>query len=268
MGSGIAATTARSGYPTLLYDPRAIAIENAEKNLQTDLDRLVEKDKITSEERRVTISNIVFSNNIEDCKGDLVIEAIIEDVQAKQELFSTISALNGGETILASNTSSLSVASLASPIPSKERFCGLHFFNPAQVMKLVEIVKTPWTSEEVITITTTFIESLDKVPVLCTDSPGFIVNRVARHYYLESLKLLQDGVADLETIDRVMENAGFRMGPFRLMDLIGNDVNFAVTRSIYEAFGKAERFRPSEIQESKLTKGELGRKTGKGFYKY
>jgi 3-hydroxybutyryl-CoA dehydrogenase len=268
MGSGIAETAASNGYTTLLYDPVASALQNAERNIQQNLAMLVEKEKIAADKKSATIRNLSFSTDINDCRGDLVIEAIFEDLPAKQQLFSSINDLNSNQTLLASNTSSLSVSSIAETIAHRERIFGLHFFNPAPVMKLVEVVTTSWTSKETVDTVIAFVKALGKVPVLCSDSPGFIVNRVARHYYLEALKLLEDGVANIETIDRVLENAGFRMGPFRLMDLIGNDVNLAVTRSMYDAFGQIERFRPSAIQENKVSVGDLGRKAGKGFYIY
>ena len=268
MGSGIAEATARAGYPTLVFDPNPSVIQSAEKNIETGLQKLVEKEKIAAGEKSSTLANLRFTTNIDDCKGDLVIEAIIEDLVIKQQLFLQLANLNSRQTILASNTSSLSVSAIAEPLPYRERVIGLHFFNPAPVMKMVEIIETGWSSPDTTHTATSFIESLNKVPVLCKDFPGFIVNRVARHYYLESLRLAEDGVADLETIDRVLESAGFKMGPFRLMDLIGNDVNLAVSRSMYEAFGKAERFKPSILQENKVSEGKLGRKTGKGFYNY
>ena len=268
MGSGIAEAVARAGYTVLIYDPLQKAIQNAENNIHLSLDKLVAKEKITESDKLAAINKISFTTNLEECRGDLIIEAIVEDLVIKQKLFAGLQALNGSHAILASNTSSLSLQAIAEPLEHRERICGLHFFNPAQVMKLVEVVETTWTSGETIENCNTFIESLEKVPVLCKDSPGFIVNRVARHYYLESLKLLEDGVTDLETIDRLLENAGFKMGPFKLMDLIGNDVNLAVSKLVYEALGQTERFKPSSLQEEKVLKGELGRKTGKGFYKY
>jgi 3-hydroxybutyryl-CoA dehydrogenase len=176
--------------------------------------------------------------------------------------------MNSPHTILATNTSSLSIAAIAENIPGPERFCGMHFFNPAQLMKLVELVYGPSTSVETIQRLHELAVSMGKTPVVCKDSPGFIVNRVARHYYLEALQMLEEGVCHIEQADRVLENAGFKMGPFRLMDLIGNDINFTVTRSLYEACGKPIRFRPSVIQEQKILMGELGRKTGKGYYSY
>ena len=268
MGSGIAETAARAGFETILYDPAAAALERAEAGIARNLSQLVEKEKISAEEKTATLSRLQFSDQIDACKADLVIEAIIEKTDVKQLLFAQLAALNGTDTILASNTSSLSLTAIAEKIDHPERICGLHFFNPAQVMKLVELVYTPWTSEAVLKTAGAVVEQMGKTFVLCKDAPGFIVNRVARHFYLEPLRIAALGTMDYALIDRVMENAGFRMGPFKLMDLIGNDINLAVTRSLYEACGKPERFRPSPLQEEKVAKGKLGRKTGEGYYTY
>jgi 3-hydroxybutyryl-CoA dehydrogenase len=268
MGTGIAETTARSGYTTVLYEPRAEALQKAELVVNRNLQQLVDKDKIAQHEMKDALSRISFTSNLEECKGDLVIEAIIEDIPAKTELFRKLAELNSPGTILASNTSSLSIAAIAEKIPEPGRVCGMHFFNPAQVMKLVEIVYTSSTSPEIIQELRSLVVSLGKVPVVCKDAPGFIVNRVARHYYLEALQLLEENITSVEQADRILENAGFKMGPFKLMDLIGNDINYTVTRSLYEACGKPVRFKPSSIQEKKILSGELGRKTGKGYYSY
>jgi 3-hydroxybutyryl-CoA dehydrogenase len=268
MGTGIAETSARSGYTTLLYEPGAEALEKAEASIRRNLQSLYDKMKISGQEMKDTLGRLRFSSDLSQCIGELVIEAIIEDVAVKSELFSRLAGMNSSHTILATNTSSLSVAAIAEKIPGPERFCGMHFFNPAQLMKLVELVYGPSTSVETIQRLQELAVSMGKTPVVCKDSPGFIVNRVARHYYLEALQMLEEGVCNIEQADRVLENAGFKMGPFRLMDLIGNDINFTVTRSLYEACGKPIRFRPSAIQEQKILMGELGRKTGKGYYSY
>ena len=268
MGTGIAETTARSGYTTVLYEPRTEALQKAELTISRNLQQLVDKDKIGQQEMKDALTRISFTSELEHCKGDVVIEAIIEDIPAKTELFRKLAVLNTSETILASNTSSLPISAIAERIPEPGRVCGMHFFNPAQVMKLVEIVHAPSTSSETIREIKAVVVSMGKVPVVCRDAPGFIVNRVARHYYLEALQLLEENITSVEQADRILENAGFKMGPFKLMDLIGNDINFTVTRSLYEACGKPVRFRPSPIQEEKILKGELGRKTGKGYYSY
>jgi 3-hydroxybutyryl-CoA dehydrogenase len=209
-----------------------------------------------------------FTNNLNYCKADLIIEAIIEKVESKTTLFNQLSGINSSETIFATNTSSLSISEIQKNILYPERVIGMHFFNPAPVMKLVEVVKGELTDEEVAQTIYKFCEQINKTPVLCKDAPGFIVNRIARHYYLEGLKLVENGITSFENVDAVMEATGFKMGPFKLMDLIGMDINLSVSQSIYEAFNKAERFEPSSIQIEKVKNGELGRKTGRGFYSY
>jgi 3-hydroxybutyryl-CoA dehydrogenase len=183
-------------------------------------------------------------------------------------LFNQLYEINGQETIFATNTSSLSVSALAKNLKHPQRMAGLHFFNPAPVMKLVEVVRGEQTAGEVIEKLVSFTQSLGKEPVVCTDAPGFIVNRVARPFYIESLRVMEEGKVGADTIDRLLEGIGFRMGPFRLMDLIGNDVNYAVSCSVYEQLHQPERLKPSPIQKEKVDRGELGRKTGKGYYQY
>jgi 3-hydroxybutyryl-CoA dehydrogenase len=268
MGTGIAETAARGGYTTLLYEPGAAVLEKAEAAITGNLQSLYDKMKISGQEMRDTLGRLRFTSDLSQCTGELIIEAIVEDIDAKSALFSKLAGMNSSHTILASNTSSLSIAAIAETLPGPERFCGMHFFNPAQVMKLVELVYAPSTSVETIQRLKEIVASLGKIPVVCKDAPGFIVNRIARHYYLEALQMLEEKICSVEQADRILENAGFKMGPFRLMDLIGNDINFTVTSSLYAAFGRPIRFRPSPIQEEKLARGELGRKTGKGYYSY
>jgi 3-hydroxybutyryl-CoA dehydrogenase len=226
------------------------------------------KGKITADESASSLSRIFFTGNMAECHADLVIEAIIESEEAKLMLFRSLAEHNSGDCLFASNTSSLSIDALQQKIPNPSRLAGLHFFNPAHVMKLVEVVKGSQTDEEVIEALLEVCRRMNKTAVVCRDAPGFIVNRVARHYYLESMRSLEKNIASMEEIDKIMEASGFKMGPFRLMDLIGMDINLAVSRSIYEAFDRKERFEPSAIQIEKVNKGELGRKTGKGFYSY
>jgi 3-hydroxybutyryl-CoA dehydrogenase len=209
-----------------------------------------------------------FTSDINSCIADLIIEAIIEKPDLKISLFNQLAELNHRETILASNTSSLSLTEIAEKVIHPSRVVGLHFFNPAPLMKLVEVVRTRFNQEDVIDNVVRLAKQLGKIPVVCKDAPGFIVNHVARPYYLEALRLAELGYADFETIDELLEASGFRMGPFRLMDLIGNDVNFAVSCSIYEAMNKPARLKPSAIQKEKIERGELGRKTNKGYYTY
>ena len=268
MGSGIAQVAAASGFTTILFDVNTIVLEKAEDKLRTDLQKLVEKQKIVREKKDEILKNIQFTSAIEHCIADVVIEAIIEKPELKIALFNQLSAINPATAIFASNTSSLSITELAQNIINPERFAGLHFFNPAPLMKLVEVVKGEQTSADVINILVKLSRTFGKVPVVCKDSPGFIVNRVARPYYLESLRLVEQEIADFETIDRLLEDKGFKMGPFRLMDLIGNDVNYSVSCSVYQQLKNPVRLKPSPIQKEKVENGALGRKTGKGYYTY
>lgn len=268
MGSGIAQVAAASGFTTILFDVNTTVLEKAEDKLRTDLQKLVEKQKIAAEKKDEILKNIQFTSAIEHCIADVVIEAIIEKPELKIALFNQLSAINPATAIFASNTSSLSITELAQNIINPERFAGLHFFNPAPLMKLVEVVKGEQTSADVINILVKLSRTFGKIPVVCKDSPGFIVNRVARPYYLESLRLVEQEIADFETIDRLLEDKGFKMGPFRLMDLIGNDVNYSVSCSVYEQLKNPVRLKPSPIQKEKVENGALGRKTGKGYYTY
>ena len=268
MGSGIAQTAAQNGFYTLLFDINPEVLEKAKKGIQKSLAFLTEKGKITAAEREEIFQRIRFVTDTNDCLADIIIEAIVERTEAKVAIFNQLAELNHSEVIFASNTSSLSISQIQAKVQQPQRVVGMHFFNPAQVMKLVEVVKGDQTSDAVAQTVYDLCLQLGKTPVMCIDAPGFIVNRVARHYYLEAMTLLETGVADIETIDTMMDTAGFKMGPFRLMDLIGNDVNLAVSQSLYEACNHAERFKPSAIQVDKVQKGELGKKTGKGYYEY
>ncbi len=268
MGSGIAQVAAAGGYSTLLYDVDEKMVEKGRNTIEQNLRILVEKGNIPAGERDMVLGRLSYSIDIRDCRADLIIEAVVEKPEVKNDLFLRLAAINRSDTILASNTSSLSLNALAEKIPGPERFAGMHFFNPAPLMKLVEIVRTRFTSDETIDTVTRLAKTLGKTSVLCTDSPGFIVNHVARPFYLEALHLLEERLTDIETIDTLMEATGFRMGPFRLMDLIGNDINYAVSVSVYEALGKPDRLKPSPIQRLKVEEGSLGRKTGKGYYRY
>lgn len=268
MGSGIALCAAQNGFETILFDTNEIVLSNAQKNINKSLDVLVEKNKISTEEKSAILQRLTFTININNCIAPLIIEAIVEKPEIKISLFNQLAAINDASSIFASNTSSLSINLLQQSIVNPERVAGMHFFNPAQIMKLVEVVKAKETSDAVIETIMAVCKQLKKTAVLCIDAPGFIVNRVARHYYLEAMKLVEQGVATFETIDEVMEASGFKMGPFKLMDLIGMDINLAVSTSLYEAFNHEPRFEPSPIQIKKVNKGELGKKTGAGFYQY
>jgi 3-hydroxybutyryl-CoA dehydrogenase len=268
MGSGIAQSVAMGGFRVLLYDLNTDMLQKARIAIEKSLKLLTEKNKIGPGESQAILDRIHYVSKAGDCIADLIIEAIVEKLEAKLDLFHQLAPINKSTTILATNTSSLSVTAIAEKIPSPERVAGMHFFNPAPIMKLVEVVRTDHTGEPVMQTILETLARMGKTPVICKDSPGFIVNHVARPYYLEALRLVEQGMSDVESIDTLMEAAGFKMGPFRLMDLIGNDVNYAVSCSVYEAMGRPERLRPSPVQEQKVQHGELGRKTGRGYYLY
>lgn len=267
MGSGIAQTAAQSGFTTVLYDVNEAMVQKAKEKIEKDLQTLAEKNKITAQEKETAFNNLRFSSKINDCRADVIIEAIVEQPAAKADLFRRLEEINTGDTIFASNTSSLSVTQIAEKMTRPQRMIGMHFFNPAPVMKLVEVVSTRYTDESTLRTIVHLCRQMHKTPVLCKDAPGFIVNRVARPYYLESLYLAEQGI-DIKTIDSLLEASGFKMGAFRLMDLIGNDVNYAVSSSLYEALDKPTRLKPSPLQQQKVENGELGKKTGKGYYSY
>ena len=257
MGQGIAQVCAQSGYEVLLYDSQPEQVKGALLSIEKNTIALVEKGRLTEEQRKNILLRIRAVEDFRQLQVDLVIEAILE-----------LERINSSDCIFASNTSSISITEIASVLKHQARFAGLHFFNPAPVMKLVEIISGIKTNEETINTLQAFSEKLLKITVLANDSPGFIVNRVARLFYVESLKALEEKAADVTTIDTLMKNVGFKMGPFELMDLIGVDTNFAVTTSMYTAFHHESRFRPSKIQQQKVNAGHLGRKSGKGFYEY
>lgn len=268
MGSGIAQTAAQCGIYTLLFDINPKVLENAKGSIQKSLRFLQDKGKISENESNQVFQRIQFIQDTNDCLADIIIEAIVEKVEAKVAIFNQLAEINHAEVIFATNTSSLSVSEIQAGVRHPQRVVGMHFFNPAQVMKLVEVVKGNQTTDEVAQVVYDLCLQLKKTPVMCKDAPGFIVNRVARHYYLEAMKLVELGIAPVEAVDELMEASGFKMGPFKLMDLIGNDVNLAVSQSLYDACDQPARFKPSPIQINKVARGELGKKTGKGFYEY
>ena len=268
MGSGIAQLVASSAFPVILYEVSGEVLAKARKTIDRNLQLLVEKDKLTSDQKEKIFQNIHFTNDLNECVADVIIEAVIENLEAKIKLFNQLAAINDEKTIFATNTSSLSVTSIGSKILWPDRVLGMHFFNPAPVMKLVEIINTSYTNEQTIRTMIDLARQMGKVPVLCKDSPGFIVNRVARPYYIESLRLLEEGKVGVEDIDNLLEASGFKLGPFKLMDLIGNDINYSVSCSVYEQLNRPGRLMPSDIQKEKVEKGELGKKTGKGYYRY
>ena len=269
MGRGIAQVCAQAGYPTLVYDSFPGAIENASRFIRQQLDGLVTKGKLAESLATETWNRLQFTNQVADVHGDVLIEAIIENIDAKVQLFQQLIPQLAADAILASNTSSLSINMLQDRLPTyAERIAGLHFFNPAPLMKLVEVVSGSKTSQTMAEKLVGLCKTWKKVPVTCIDAPGFIVNRVARHYYLESMNLADELQLAPEQVDALLESAGFKMGPFKLMDLIGHDINLAVSQSLYAAFDQAIRFKPSRLQENLVAAGKLGRKTGAGFYAY
>jgi len=270
MGAGIAQIAATNGHKVCLYDSFDGAIETAETKLKKILDRLVEKERITQQDNEDILGRIIFTKDIKDVSGSgLVIEAIIENLEIKQKVFTEIESLVDEDCIIASNTSSLSIASIASALKKAERVVGIHFFNPAPLMPLVEIIPAVQTSESTLTKAKAIIDSWKKVTVIAKDTPGFIVNRVARPFYGEALRIYEEGVADFATIDWAMrEIGGFRMGPFHLMDYIGNDINYTVTETVFTAFYFDSRYKPSFTQKRMMEAGYLGRKSGRGYYDY
>ena len=268
MGSGIAQIAAMAGYTTKLFDINADAVKKAEQAIIKNLEKGIEKGKVSAEQKEEALSNLSFSNELTDLKADFIIEAVIEKLEVKHDIFSQLEDVNSEQTILATNTSSIPITQIAAKLKRPQNLVGMHFFNPAHIMKLVEVMSGASTNSEVAAVTKELAEKLGKKAVMAKDSPGFIVNRVARHFYVEGLKIAEEGVADFEQIDRLIESSGFKMGPFRLMDLIGVDTNFSVTTSMFESFYYDAKFRPSRIQQQKVDAGHHGRKSGRGFYEY
>ncbi len=268
MGTGIAQVSAQSGFETIVYDVAQSYLDTSKAKIEKVLEMLLTKEKITAEQKNDTLQRLHFTTNIDDCKAGLIIEAIIENKEAKISLFKKIEAINDANTIFATNTSSIFVSDIAAGLKNPERVAGMHFFNPAPLLKLVEIIRADNTSEATINELVEVAKQMKKTPVVCKDAPGFIVNRVARHYYLEALFLLEHENIPVENIDAIMEASGFRMGPFKLMDLIGIDINYATSNIVWNALDKPARLKPSAIQKTKVEKNELGLKTAIGFYNY
>lgn len=268
MGQGITQLCSQAGFNVLLYDIHSASVEQGISKISASLQSLVDKNKISIEERASALSRISRISSLADFKCELVVEAAVENLKVKQEIFTALERVLPDEAILTSNTSSIPITQIAAQMKNPGRFAGLHFFNPAPVMKLVEIITGANTTQETTKILQEFCRHIGKQSVVAQDSPGFIVNRVARHYYVESLKLIEEQVSDIHAVDSLLRSTGFKMGPFELMDLIGVDVNFAVTSSMYNAFHQDPKFRPSRIQQQKVDAGQNGRKSGRGFYDY
>lgn len=268
MGSGIALAAALQHYPVTLFDTNAATLLQAEQLISKNVQYLVNKQSLTEATASTVRNNITYTTQLSQCVADVIIEAIVEKLAIKKALYQSLANINTEHTIIASNTSSLSITDIQSQIPHPNRVCGMHFFNPAHIMKLVEVVAGRHTDAATIKSIEQLCIALKKQPVLCKDAPGFIVNRVARHFYLEAMQMASTQGTPIKDIDVLMENAGFKMGPFALMDLIGLDVNYAVSQSIYKAFSEHPRFSPSPMQAEKVAQGLLGKKTGEGFYRY
>ncbi len=270
MGAGIAQVAAQAGHQVILVDQNQAQLDLAKANLEIILNKLLSKEKITSDQKSSISSAIQYEiNNTSLASCSLVIEAIVENLAIKHSVFSALEEIVSDTCILATNTSSLSIASIGSVLRNPSRIIGIHFFNPAPLMPLVEIIPAVQTSQKVIDNVMTLIGAWGKTAVLCKDTPGFIVNRVARPFYGEALRIFEEGIADFATIDWAMTSlGGFKMGPFTLMDYIGNDVNYTVTESVFEAFYYDPRFKPSLTQMRYKEAGYFGRKSGKGFYDY
>ncbi len=270
MGTGIAQVAATAGHKVVLYDTNPEALKKAQAFILKMLNRSAEKGRISDADAKAIFGRLYLAEDLTAAKdSDLIIEAIIENLEIKQSVFKKLENIVNKKCILASNTSSLSIASIAAACTHPERVVGIHFFNPAPLMKLVEIIPAIQTDDTVLTTARTWIDEMGKLTVLAKDTPGFIVNRVARPFYGEALRIYEEGIAEPATIDWAMtEIGGFRMGPFTLMDYIGNDINYTVTATVFKAFYYDPRYRPSFVQQRLSEAGYLGRKTGKGYYEY
>ena len=270
MGSGIAQVAATCGWQVSIIDSFPKALENSKSKLKSILNRLVEKGKLNEEQSKSILTRIHWTTNMDEIfNSHMVIEAIVENLEIKQNLFLQMESIVSEDCILATNTSSLSVLKIASACKLKSRIMGIHFFNPVPLMKLVEVIPTEKTDCKLLLEVKTILKGWGKSVVTAKDTPGFIVNRVARPFYNEALKIYEEGIADFATIDWAMkEFGGFRMGPFELMDYIGNDINYSATKAVYDGTNHDSRYKPSSIQKELVDEGFLGRKSGRGYFDY
>src|SRR5215210_4643716 len=268
MGAGIAESAALASLSVVMVDVREEALDLGRNTIEKDLKRRVKKCRLSDEERRASVGRVSTTTALEACEGaSVAIEAVVEDIAVKSKVFADLEGIVAGETVLATNTSSLSVAGIAADTEHPERVVGMHFFNPVPAMRLVEVVAGPSTDPSTVSQVEEIAEQLGKTPIRVSDTPGFVVNRVARPFYLEALRLVEAG-GKPGPIDAAIQGAGFRMGPLQLADLIGNDVNLTVSESLFERYYYHPRFRPSYLQRSMVEGGLLGRKSGRGFYDY
>ncbi len=270
MGRGIALASLLAGYKTVLFDVQPSALSKASEFLTVQLQKNIEKGRLTTQSAADVQARFTLTERMTELAiCDVIIEAIIEETQAKEELFSALETIGlKHAAIIASNTSSFSISMLGKERKSRGNFIGLHFFNPPHIMKLTEVVRGAYTDDGTVMKITSFARSLGKTPVVVRDVPGFIVNRTARNFYNEAMRIVAEGAATIEQTDRIMKSLGFKMGPFELMDVIGNDVNLEVSKSIWKQYFYEPRFAPSTMQQDTVSAGKLGRKTGNGFYKY
>ncbi len=269
MGAGIAQAVVLAGYGVVLYDVSDEILAAASQSISSSIDQGVKRGKTPADAAEKAKNAIELTTSLTDAAAtDLVIEAAPEKLALKRDIFGVLDAAAPPHTLLASNTSSLSISAIASATTRPDKVLGLHFFNPAHIMKLVEVIRGDDTSEATLAAANTFVASLGKTAVQCLDTPAFIVNRVARPFYGEAFRVLGEQLADVATVDKLMKSIGFKMGPFELVDLIGCDVNFAVTQSVYEAYFHDPKYRPHPIQRRMVESGKLGRKSGRGFYHY